>query len=406
MTTTDSLIRTEHDFGAHNYASLPVVLAKAKGSLCWDVEGKRYIDMMAAYSTASLGHSNPSILRALVAQVRQLDVTSRAFYNDKLPAWMQMLTGLVGLDRALPMNSGAEAVDTALKIARKWGETVKGIPADCTEIIACTGNFHGRTLGVISLSTEPQYRANFGPFLPGMRTVPYDDTVALENAITPNTAAFLVEPIQGEAGVRVPSVGYLRRVREICDKHNVLFICDEIQTGFARTGKLFCFQHEGVLPDLVTLGKALGGGVYPVSAVVGKASVMGVLNPGDHGSTFGGNAIAAAVSLKAMELLADPALALRASTLGGWALGYLRKELQGVDCVVDVRGRGLFLGVEVTPELGARRVVDELVAEGVLSKDTHGTVVRLAPPLTIPEAQLRSALKTLVRVLKRHASKA
>jgi ornithine--oxo-acid transaminase len=300
----------------------------------------------------------------------------------------------------VPMNTGAEAVDTALKIARKWGETVKGVPEGCGEIIACKGNFHGRTLGVISLSTEPQYRKNFGPFLPGMLTVPYDDVIALEAAITPNTVAFLVEPIQGEAGIRVPSEGYLRNVRALCDRHNVLLICDEVQTGFARTGKLFCFQHDEILPDLLTLGKALGGGVYPVSAVVGKAAVMRVLRPGDHGSTFGGNAIAAAVSLKAMELLSAPALTARVQRLGDMTMRYLRKHLKGNPLVVDIRGKGLFIGIEVVPSVGARVVVDLLKQAGVLSKDTHEVVVRLAPPLTVKRDELMLALERVVTVLQ------
>jgi ornithine--oxo-acid transaminase len=399
MPTKQDLMAKEHAFGAHNYASVAVVLARAKGWLCWDVDGKEYIDMMSAYSTASLGHANPHILRALIKQARRLDVTSRAFYNDQLPLWLEMLTTVTGLDLALPMNTGAEAVDTALKIARKWGERVKGIEANRCEIIACEGNFHGRTLGTISLSTEPQYRAHFGPFLPGMLTVPYDDVEALEAAINPNTAAFLVEPIQGEAGIRLPREGYLKRVRALCDRHRVLMIVDEVQTGFARTGALFCHQHDNIKPDLLTLGKALGGGIYPVSAVVGRRDVMGVLNPGDHGSTFGGNAIAAAVSLRAMELLTDPALLVRVNKLADFAMAYLERHLAHNPLVRDIRGRGLFIGVEIAPEIGARRVIDALKEAGVLSKDTHETVVRLAPPLTISRKALGTALERLVRVL-------
>jgi ornithine--oxo-acid transaminase len=399
MPSTQELIEKERAFGAHNYAPVAVVLARAKGWLCWDVDGREYIDMMSAYSTGSLGHANPQILRVLIDQARRLDVTSRAFYNDRLPLWLEMLTRITGLDLALPMNTGAEAVDTALKIARKWGERVKGIASDQCEIIACEGNFHGRTLGVISLSTEPQYREHFGPLLPGMLTVPYDDVEALAAAITPDTAAFLVEPIQGEAGIRLPTEGYLTQVRALCDRHRVLMIVDEVQTGFARTGALFCHQHENIRPDLLTLGKALGGGIYPVSAVVGRREVMEVLNPGDHGSTFGGNAIAAAVSLKAMELLTDPALLVQVNKLGGFAMAYLRRHLAGNPLVRDIRGRGLFIGVEVVPEVGARRVVDALKEVGVLSKDTHETVVRLAPPLTISRKALEMALERLVRVL-------
>lgn len=400
MPTSAELIDIEDRCGAHNYHPVEVVLARAQGARCWDVEGREYIDMMSAYSTASLGHGNKAIVRTLVEQARRLDVTSRAFYNDQLPRWLETLTRLTGFDRALPMNTGAEAVDTALKIARKWGETVKGIGADQGEIIACHGNFHGRTLGAISLSTEPQYRAHFGPHLPGMRTVPYNDPHALEAAITPNTAAFLVEPIQGEAGIVVPAADYLARVRDICTRHNVLLICDEIQTGLARTGKFLCHEHAGIKPDLVTLGKALGGGVYPVSAVVGTDEAMRVLQPGDHGSTFGGNAIAAAVSLKALELLSAPELSARVSRLGQTTLRTLRRELKDCSLVRDIRGMGLFIGIEVRAEVGARAVVDELKARGVLTKDTHSTVIRLAPPLTIRAGELNAALKVVVSVLR------
>ena len=397
MKKTRELIELELTRGAHNYHPVEVVLTAARGVHVWDVEGRRYIDMMSAYSTASLGHSHPKILKALIKQAGALDVTSRAFYNDQLPRWLDMLTQLSGMDRALPMNSGAEAVETALKLARKWGETVKGIAKNKCEIIGCTDNFHGRTLGIISLSTEPQYRENFGPFLPGMKTVPLGDLKALKKAITPNTAAFLVEPIQGEAGIRIPPEGYLKAARELCRRHKVLFIVDEIQCGLSRTGKLFCFQHDDLAPDLVILGKALGGGVYPVSAVVGTHEVLGVLKPGDHGSTFGGNAIAAAVSMKALELLSDEKLITHVEKLGAWALQSLHKKIGQHPLVHDIRGKGLFIGVETT--VPARPFVNALKEKGVLTKDTHEVVIRLAPPLIISKKQLRQALDALIEVI-------
>lgn len=401
MGKSRQLIELDLEKGAHNYRPVEVVLTRAKGSFLWDVEGRRYIDMMGAYSTASLGHCHPDIIRSLVRQARKLDVTSRAFYNDQLPTWLDDLTRLAGADKALPMNSGAEAVETALKLARKWGETVKGIPADRGEIIGCEGNFHGRTLGLISLSTEPQYRAHFGPLLPGMRTVPYGNLRALEKAITPRTAAFIVEPIQGEAGIRVPPPGYLAKAYELCRRKNVLFIVDEIQCGLARTGRFFCYEHDGIQPDLVILGKALGGGVYPVSAVVGRGDVLGVFQPGDHGSTFGGNAIAAAVSKTALKLLSDPALIERADRLGQWALAYLRKHLADAPAVRDIRGKGLLIGVEVAAEIGARPLVDELKELGVLTKDSHEVVIRLAPPLNIRKKHLRQALEAVTKVVQK-----
>ncbi|RZI79656.1 MAG: ornithine--oxo-acid transaminase [Rubrivivax sp.] len=395
------LIELELARGAHNYHPVEVVLQRAKGVFLWDVEGHRYLDMMSAYSTASLGHSHPAILRALKRQARALDVTSRAFYNDQLPRWLERLTALAGMDKALPMNTGAEAVETALKLARKWGEMAKGIARDRCEIIGCVDNFHGRTLALVSLSTEAQYRENFGPFLPGFKTVPFGDLKALEAAITPNTAAFIVEPIQGEAGIRLPPPGYLSRARELCQRHRVLFIVDEIQCGLSRTGRLFCFQHEpGLVPDLLILGKALGGGVYPVSAVVGRGDVIGVLRPGDHGSTFGGNAIAAAVSLEALGLLSQAKLIARVERLGDWALAYLREALGSSPIVRDIRGRGLMIGIEVSPEIGARGLVEALKARGVLTKDTHGVVIRLAPPLVIRKKHLRRALDAVIEVVR------
>ncbi|MGE5453279.1 MAG: ornithine--oxo-acid transaminase [Acidobacteriota bacterium] len=401
MSKTRQLIDLELEKGAHNYHPIELVLSRSKGSFLWDVEGRRYIDMMGAYSTASLGHCHPKIIKTLMRQARTLDVTSRAFYNDQLPPWLALLTSLAGMDRALPMNSGAEAVETALKLARKWGETVKGIAKDRCEIIGCEGNFHGRTLGLISLSTEPQYRQHFGPLLPGMKTVPYGDAKALAKAITPRTAAFIVEPIQGEAGIRVPPPGFLAQAQALCRQHNVLFIVDEIQCGLARSGRLFCYQHDGLEPDLVILGKALGGGVYPVSAVVGRGDVIGVFRPGDHGSTFGGNAIAAAVSMTALKLLSDPDLVDRADRLGQWALTYLRKHLADAPVVRDIRGKGLLIGVEVAPEIGARPLVEELKKHGILTKDSHDVVIRLAPPLNIKKKHLRQALQAVTNVVQK-----
>lgn len=401
MSQTRQLIDLELEKGAHNYHPIELVLTRSKGSFLWDVDGNRYIDMMGAYSTASLGHCHPQIIKTLTRQAKTLDVTSRAFYNDQLPSWLDLLTSLAGMDKALPMNSGAEAVESALKLARKWGETVKGIPKDQCEIIGCEGNFHGRTLGLISLSTEPQYRQHFGPLLPGMKTVPYGDAKALAKAITPRTAAFIVEPIQGEAGIRVPPPGFLAKAQALCRKHNVLFIVDEIQCGLARSGRLFCYQHDNLKPDLVILGKALGGGVYPVSAVVGRGDVIGVFRPGDHGSTFGGNAIAAAVSMTALKLLSDQKLIDRADRLGQWALAYLRKHLAGAQVVRDIRGKGLLIGVEVAPEIGARPLVEALKTHGILTKDSHEVVIRLAPPLNIKKKHLRQALEAVTKVVQK-----
>lgn len=403
LATAADYIAMERRYGAHNYHPLPVVLTSGHGAMLGDVQGRQYIDMMSGYSAASLGHGNRRIVDALVAQASRLGVTSRAFHNDVLPLWMRELATLTGLPRVLPMNTGAEAVETALKIARKWGEQVKGIAPGTAHIIACEGNFHGRTLGVLSLSTEPQYRAGFGPFLPNMHTVAYGSVQALAERIEAvgarNVAAFLVEPIQGEAGIRVPPTGYLKAVEALCRRHDILLIADEVQTGLGRTGKLFCVEHEQVRPDLLALGKALGGGVYPVSAVAGTEEAMCVLRPGDHGSTFGGNPIAAAVSLEALRQLADPRLLEHVRESGQWALATLRQALADCSAVLDIRGMGLFIGLEVRPDIGARTVVQALLRRGVLTKDTHETVVRLAPPLTITREELGCAIEQVVAVL-------
>jgi len=385
------LIARERAYGARNYDPLPVVLARGEGSHVTDVDGRRYLDLMSAYSAVSCGHAHPRIVGALVAQAQRLGVVSRAYFNDQRPALCERLARLTRLDRVLPCNGGAEAVETALKAARKWGYRVKGIPEGRAEIIACSGNFHGRTIAITGLSTEAQYRDGFGPFPPGLATIPYGDADALARAITPNTAAFLVEPVQGEGGIVIPPPGYLKRVAEICRARNVLLIADEIQTGLGRTGYLLGCDHDGVRPDGVVLGKALGGGLLPVSAFVATENVMQVFNPGDHGNTFGGSPLAAAVALAALDVIDDEQLVARSATEGAWLLHELQRIASPV--VRDVRGRGLFIGIEVDPARAtARQVVDALLARGILSKDTHGTVVRIAPPLSITHADLAWAV--------------
>jgi ornithine--oxo-acid transaminase len=381
------LIQIERTYAAHNYDPLRVVLTHGEGAWLWDEHGRRYLDMMSAYSAVSLGHAHPRIVGALVAQAQRLAVTSRAFFNDRLPLLLKRLTELTGLDRALPANGGAEAVETALKAVRKWGHKVKGIPDGSAEIIACESNFHGRSITIVGFSSEAQYRDGFGPFAPGFKLVPYGDAAALEAAITPNTAAFLVEPIQGEGGIIVPPKGYLTECARICRKHRVLLICDEVQTGLGRTGKFLACEHEGVKPDGVILGKALGGGMLPVSAFVATDDVMQVFHPGDHGSTFGGNPLAATVALETLAVLFDEKLIERSAQLGPYLLDGLRTIKSPL--IRDVRGLGLFVGLEVDArKTNARAVVDRLLEHGVLSKDTHGTVVRFAPPLTIDRQQI------------------
>jgi ornithine--oxo-acid transaminase len=375
-------IARERRYGAHNYDSLPVVLKHGDGCWVWDEHGRRYLDMMSAFSAVSHGHAHPRIVGALVAQAQQLAVTSRVFHNELLPAFLQRLAEVTGLDRALPANGGAEAVETALKAARKWGHKIKGIPADRAEIIVCANNFHGRSIAIVGFSSEAQYRDGFGPFPPGFRQIPFGDADALARAIGPHTAALLVEPIQGEGGIVVPPAGYLARCERICRERNVLLICDEIQTGMGRTGKFLACEHENVRPDGVILGKALGGGMLPVSALVGTDELMRVFTPGDHGSTFGGNPLAAAVGLAALDVLFDEGLIERAAEQGAHLLARLSTVKSPL--IRDIRGRGLFIGIEVDRErIAARDVVDRLLARGILSKDTHGTVVRFAPPLVI-----------------------
>jgi ornithine--oxo-acid transaminase len=388
----------ESRHSAHNYEPLPVVLARGQGAYLWDTAGRRYVDMMSAYSAASHGHAHPRILAALEAQARRLAVPSRAYYNDRLGPFLAKLTGLTGLDAALPMNTGAEAVETAIKAARRWGYRVKGVPRDRAEIIVANGNFHGRTTTIISFSSEPDYRDGFGPFTPGFRGVPFGDLAALEQAITPETVAVLVEPIQGEAGIIIPPAGWLKGVRRLCDAHNVLLILDEVQSGLGRTGAWFAFEHENVRPDGLVLGKALGGGMLPVSAFLARSDVMDVFTPGSHGSTFGGNPLAAAVGLEALRVIADEDLVERSRVLGDHMLERLRAIRSPV--LREVRGRGLWAGAEIDPHFGtARQACEALLANGVLSKETHHTVVRLAPPLVIAREDLDWALDRFAEVI-------
>lgn len=395
---TKDYIQLEETFGANNYKPLDVVINRAEGVWVWDVEGKRYMDCLSAYSAVNQGHCHPRILQAMVEQAQRLTLTSRAFRNDQLPLLEKELCELTGYEKVLPMNSGAEAVETALKAVRKWGYQVKGVPPDRAEIIACAGNFHGRTITIVSFSTDAHYRNGFGPFTPGFVTVPYGDADALEAAITPNTVAFLVEPIQGEGGVVIPPPGYLQRARELCTRHNVLFVADEIQTGLGRTGKLFACEWEGVRADVVVIGKALSGGFYPVSAMLASPEVMGVFNPGEHGSTFGGNPLACAVARAALKVLVEEGLIERAAELGDYFQGRLARIES--EHVRRVRGRGLLIGVEIKAESGgARPFCEALKEKGLLCKETHETVIRFAPPLVITHEQIDWALERIEQVL-------
>jgi ornithine--oxo-acid transaminase len=386
-----SAIEVEARYCAHNYDPIPVVLARGEGAYLWDTSGRRYIDMMSAYSAASHGHAHPRILAALESQARRLAVPSRAYYNDRLGPFLAELCRLTGLDAALPMNTGAEAVETAIKAARRWGYRVKGVAKDRAEIIVADGNFHGRTTTIISFSSEPEYRDGFGPFTPGFRSVPFGDLGAIERAITPDTVAVLMEPIQGEAGVIVPPAGWLAGLRRVCDAHNVLMILDEVQSGLGRTGAWFAFEHEDARPDGLVLGKALGGGVLPVSAFVAVREVMDVFTPGSHGSTFGGNPLAAAVGLEALRVLRDEGLVERSRVLGAHMIARLRAIDSPV--LTAVRGRGLWAAAEIDPRFSTgREACERLMAKGVLSKETHGAVVRFAPPLVITREALDAAI--------------
>jgi ornithine--oxo-acid transaminase len=398
----DRSVQLEMRFGASNYTPMPVTIVRGKGIYLWDENGRRSIDMMGAYSAASFGHCHPRLVQALTDQAQQLDTISRAYFNDRLGVFLARACTLTGMDMALPMNSGAEAVETALKAARKWGYMVKGVPADRAEIIVCEGNFHGRTIAIVGFSSVPQYRDGFGPFPSGFRSVPFGDAEAFRTAITPNTAAFLVEPIQGEGGINVPPPGYLAEVARICRERNVLLICDEIQAGLGRTGRLLACQHDGVKPDAVTLGKALGGGLLPVSLFLARREVMQVFTPGDHGSTFGGNPIAAAVGLAALDTLVEERLVEQSARLGAHLLARLRAIRNPV--IREVRGRGLFAGVELDRGLAcAAAVAMRLLQAGVLTKDTHRNTVRFAPPLIIEESQIDWAVDRVAEVLDEFA---
>lgn len=395
---TREYIEIEERYGAHNYHPLDVVLTRGEGVWVYDVEGNRYLDCLSAYSALNQGHVHPKILAALQEQAARLTLTSRAFRNDQLPLFYKEFADLTGFEMSLPMNSGAEAVETALKLARKWAYRVKGVSRYQADIIAFENNFHGRTTAIISFSTEPLYRDDFGPFTPGFTILPYGDLEAVRRAITPNTAAILIEPIQGEAGVIVPPDGTLRGLREICDQHQILLIADEIQTGLGRTGKLFAFEHEGIRPDLVVVGKALSGGFYPVSAVLGSADLLGLFTAGEHGSTFGGNPLGMAVARAALRVIVEENLIENAAQMGE----YLREQLSEIPSphVKEVRGRGLLIGVELHPGAGgARRFCEALAQRGVLAKETHQHVIRFAPPLVIDRPTLDWALPRIREVL-------
>ncbi|MGD8405880.1 MAG: ornithine--oxo-acid transaminase [Anaerolineales bacterium] len=395
---TQEYIHLEDQYGAHNYHPLDVVIDKAEGVWVYDVDGKRYLDCLSAYSALNQGHVHPKILEALLEQSNKVTLTSRAFRNDQLPLLYKELSEMTGYEMSLPMNSGTEAVETAIKLARKWAYRIKGVPRHEAEIIVCKGNFHGRTTTVISFSTEPLYKDDFGPFTPGFVTVPYGDAAAIENAISANTAAVMLEPIQGEGGVRIPPEGYLKQVAEICKKSNVLFIADEIQTGLGRTGKLFACHHEGVRPDVTIIGKALSGGFYPVSAVLADEPILGLFTPGEHGSTFGGNPLGAAVARASLRVIREEKLAERAEELGTYFIEQLA-EIPSPH-VKEVRGRGLLIGVELKPEAqGARRFCEVLMDRGILAKETHEHVIRFAPPLVIDKETIDWALPHIREVL-------
>ena len=392
-------IELENRYCAYNYHPLPVVLTRGEGVYVWDDASNKYLDMMSAYSAVSHGHAHPRLLKALQQQAAQLAICSRAFHTDKLGPFLKKVCELTGMDKALPMNTGAEAVETAMKAARKWAYKVKGVLADRAEIIVCTGNFHGRTIAIVGYSSEPQYKDGFGPFPVGFKIIPYGDITALEKAITPNTAAFLVEPIQGEGGIVIPPANYLKKAAELCKQHNVLLICDEIQTGLGRTGKLLACEHEGVKPDGLILGKALGGGLLPVSMFLARREVMDIFTPGDHGSTFGGNPLATAVGLEALNVLMEEKLAERSAEMGAYLLDKL--HMLKSPLIKALRGKGLFIGIEFDPrKVSARTVCEHLMAHGILSKETHETVVRLAPPLVITREQIDWAVERIDLVLK------
>lgn len=401
-------IDLENEHGAHNYHPLPVVLEKGEGVFVWDVEGKKYYDFLSAYSAVNQGHSHPKIVEALVDQARKLALTSRAFYNSSLGEYEKMVTSLFGFDKVLPMNSGAEAVETAVKLARKWSYEVKGIAENAAKMIVCENNFHGRTTTIVSFSNDPDASKNYGPFTPGFIKIPYNDIKALEEVLkddAPNIAAFLVEPIQGEAGVYVPDEGYLKQASELCKKYNVLFIADEVQTGIARTGRLIACHHEDVQPDILVLGKAISGGMYPVSAVLANNSIMNVIHPGQHGSTFGGNPIACAVAMAALKVVEDEKLSERAEQLGNLFRSEIEKVIEKTDLITKVRGKGLLNAILIndTPESStAWDLCLALKENGLLAKPTHGNIIRLAPPLVISEEQLLDCVKIIEKTILEH----
>jgi ornithine--oxo-acid transaminase len=395
---TEAFLEQAERYSANNYKPLDVVIDRAEGVWVWDVDGRRYLDMLSAYSALNQGHRHPAIVRAAVEQLGRVTLTSRAFHNDQMGPFLGELCEATGFERALPMNTGAEAVETAIKLVRKWGYEVKGVARDRAEIIVCENNFHGRTTTIVGFSSEPQYRDGFGPFTPGFKRIPYGDAEALARAIGDDTVGFLVEPIQGEGGVIVPPDGYLARAREICDQHDVAFMADEIQTGLGRTGRLFACEWENVRPDVLIVGKALGGGIYPVSAALADAEFMDVFRPGDHGSTFGGNPLAAAIGRASLAVILDEELAARADELGHWFMDELA-ALRSPH-VAEVRGRGLLIGVEIKESSGtARPFCEALKDKGILAKETHGQVIRFAPPLVIDRGTLEDALEDIRDVL-------
>lgn len=395
---TQEYIQLEEQYGAHNYHPLDVILARGDGVWVYDIDGNRYLDCLSSYSALNQGHVHPKILQAMLEQAKNLTLTSRAFRNDQLPLFYKELSDLTGYEMSLPMNSGAEAVETAIKLARKWAYQVKGVPRHKAEIITCQNNFHGRTVSIISFSTEPLYRDDFGPFTPGFVVVPYGDADAIAKAITPYTAAVLVEPVQGEAGVHIPPEGYLKDVRLLCSKNNVLFIADEIQTGLGRTGKMFACDYEAVRPDMLIIGKALSGGFYPISAVVADSDLLGLFTPGEHGSTFGGNPLAMAIARASLKVIVEENMVTNSAKMGE----YLLEQLVEISSphVKEVRGKGLLIGVELHPNAGgARRFCEALVKEGILAKETHENVIRFAPPLIINQSDIDWALPGIREVL-------
>ncbi|MEO0124250.1 MAG: ornithine--oxo-acid transaminase [candidate division WOR-3 bacterium] len=389
-------IKITEKFSAHNYHPLPVVLRKGRGAWVWDVEGRKYLDMLSGYSALNQGHCHPEIIKVVKKQIQNLTLTSRAFYNDRLGVFLKKLCQVTGYEKALPMNSGAEAVETAIKAARKWGYYKKGVKKNKAEIIVCENNFHGRTITIVGFSSEYQYRDGFGPFTPNFKMIPYNNAKALRKAINKNTVGFLVEPIQGEGGVVVPEDGYLNECYKICKENDVLFIADEIQTGLGRTGKLFAYEYENIKPDILIVGKALSGGFYPISAILCDNRIMDVFKPGDHGSTFGGNPLASAIGIAALDIIIKERLPQRAYELGNWFMGELKKIENPV--IKEVRGKGLLIGIELKKK--ARPYCEALMRQGILAKDTHDYVVRFAPPLVIKKEELKWALERIKRVFK------